>query len=308
MSFLKRLNNIYLIDAKMMGFDNYCSAYIVEGKEIALIDTGMCNQTEALLDGIKAHGFSIADISYIFVTHCEHYDHGGNVPMLLRENSKANVYINPVGFEYLVHPEIEIAKWNAQMPPDMVARLGRPQPTPASRIKFVNDGDTFDLGNGEKLKIFFAPGHQPSCFVLYEEKNKGLFINDLVGNYFADAMAHYPLNPPRSDNIQAIDSIKRLLNLPIQYLYLGHYGICDKPKEVMNQAINNMQRLLDIGSHYIAQGKPELIADKVYEMILPELEKLRAVRGEEIYKYATQEHIPSQAKLFARFCQERFEK
>jgi glyoxylase-like metal-dependent hydrolase (beta-lactamase superfamily II) len=307
MSFLERLNNIYAIDTKMCGFDHYNSAYLVEGKEIVLVDTGLPNQLEAVRAGIKAHGFSISDISYILITH-EHTDHVGNVAPLLRESPGASVYINPIGAKSLIDPSIERAKRSGKMPPEMLARLGEMEPVPPSRIKYFNDGDVFDLGNGEKLKIIFAPGHQPGGIVILEEKNKGLFINDLVGNCLADAGANYALNPPGSDNIQAVETLKKLINLPVSYLYLGHYGIVDKPKEVITKAINNMQQLLDIGMKCIREGKPENIASEAYEVMLPELEKLRPVRGEAVYQYATRDHIPPQLKLFASYCQERLGK
>lgn len=304
MSFLERLNNIYAIDTKMCGFDHYNTAYLVEGKEIALVDTGLPNQLEAVRAGIKAYGFSISDISYIFITH-EHTDHVGNVAPLLRESPGASVYINPIGAKCLIDPSIERAKRSGKMPPEMLARLGEMEPVPPSRIKYFNDGDVFDLGNGEKLKIIFAPGHQPGGIVILEEKNRGLFINDLVGNFFADADVHYPLNPVGADNIQLVESLKKLIDLPVDYLYLGHYGIVDRPKEVMTRALNNVQKLLDIGTKCINEGKPENIADEAYEMFKPELEKLRLVRGETVYQYATQDHIPHQLKLFAAYCQKR---
>jgi glyoxylase-like metal-dependent hydrolase (beta-lactamase superfamily II) len=298
---VNRLDNIYLIDTNMLGFDHYMSVYLVASKELALIDTGLPTQLEQVRAGIKAHGFSISDISYIFVTHCEHPDHGGNVGPLLRESPKAKVYIHPLGDEYLTHPEIEEARRVGTV------EAGKKEPVPPSRIQHLNDDDVFDLGNGEKLRIIFAPGHQPSGIVIFEEKNKGLFINDLVGNYFPDADALYPLNPVRSDNKQSIESLSKLVGLPVAYLYLCHYGISDKPKQIMTRAINNMQKLLDIGAKYMREGKPELIADKVYQTFLPELEKIRSVRGEAEYAYASQKLGPHQAKLFAKYCQEKLQ-
>jgi glyoxylase-like metal-dependent hydrolase (beta-lactamase superfamily II) len=105
----------------------------------------------------------------------------------------------------------------------------------------LNDGDVFDLGDDKKLWIIFAPGHQPSGIVLLEEKNNGLFINDLVGNCFADADSHYALNPFGSDPKQIIDSLKKLIDLPVAHLYMGHYGICDRPGEIMARAIEKYQ-------------------------------------------------------------------
>lgn len=300
----KRLDNIYVIDTNMF-FRNYMSAYLVVGKEIALIDTGLPTQLEAVRAGIKAHGFSVSDISHIFVTHCEHPDHGGNVGPLLRESPRASVYINPFGEEFLTHPEIEEAKRVGVVVQQNIARFGKREPVPSSRIRHLKDGDVFDLGNGEKLRIIFAPGHQPSGIVIFEEKNKGLFINDLVGNYFPDANAHFPLNPIRSDNQKALESLKKLMSLPVANLYLGHYGICGDAKQVMTRAMNNIQKLLDIGTQCIHEGKPELIASKVCEMSAPEFEKLKKVRGEAEYEYAAHQLVQNQANIFAKYCQEK---
>ena len=51
MSYLEQLNNIYVIDGKMRGFDKYMSLYIVKSKEIALVDTGERMRFEQ----VKAH-------------------------------------------------------------------------------------------------------------------------------------------------------------------------------------------------------------------------------------------------------------
>jgi glyoxylase-like metal-dependent hydrolase (beta-lactamase superfamily II) len=303
----ERLHNIYVIDTKMFDFDRYMSAYIVAGKEIALIDTGLPSQIDAVRAGIRAHGFAFSDISHIFITH-SHPDHSGNVAPILKENPGAMVYIHPLGVGQLLDPSIELAIRKKALPAKMHAKIGEMEPVPAERIRRLNDGDAFDLGDGEKLRAIFAPGHQPDGVIFYEEKNKGLFINDLVGNYFADAGAHYPLNPPNSDPQQTIASLQKLAGLPLKYLYMGHYGISDKPKEVIAQSIAKVRQLLDIGTKYINEGKPEKIADAVYAVIIKELEKLRKVRGEEIYEYAAHNHVSSQARLFAQYCLENLNK
>jgi glyoxylase-like metal-dependent hydrolase (beta-lactamase superfamily II) len=301
MQYATRADNVYMIDTKMFGFDNYSSAYIVQGKDIALVDTGMPNQFEALRAGLKEHGFSARDIAYIFVTH-EHGDHFGNVPTLLKENPEATVYIHPAAVECLTDPGKERDFMKGKLPPKMIARFGEltVEPVPQSRIQFVKDGDVFDLGNGEKLRIIFAPGHQPGGIVILEEKNMGLFINDLVGNYFADADVSMILTPPNSDLKASIKSLKKLMNMPITKLFLGHFGISDTPKEVMQRAMDGMQKFLDIGTQCVAEGKPEEIEPRVTAVKMLEAEKLRAARGQELYEYTSEELIPFQSKLFAQ--------
>lgn len=299
--YTKRADNVYMIDTHMFGFDRFQSSYIVAGKELALIDTGVPTSLETVRNAIKEHGFAIEDISYIFVSHCEHPDHSGNVGALLKENSKAKVYIHPVGAEYLTDPSIEAAKRKANLSAQMAARFGEMVPVPPSRIQHLSDGDTFDLGNGERLKIIFAPGHQPSGIVILEEKNKGLFINDLVGLYLADADASLIFTPFRSDVKQAMESLKKVMDMTLSKLYLGHFGICDKPKKVMKNALKKMQQLLDIGADSKGQRDPQEIAQKALAIQMPEAEKLRVTRGLKLYEYMSQELIPSLSTAFANY-------
>jgi glyoxylase-like metal-dependent hydrolase (beta-lactamase superfamily II) len=299
--YAKRVDDVYMIDTRMFGFDCFQSSYIVAGKQVALIDTGVPTSLETVCAAIKEHGFAIEDISYIFVTHCEHPDHSGNVGMLLKENPEAKVYINPIGAEYLTDPSIEAAKRKVNLSAQMAARFGEMVPVPPSRIEHLSDGDTFDLGNGERLKIIFAPGHQPSGIVILEEKNMGLFINDLVGLYLADADASLIFTPFRSDVKQAMASLRKVMDIPVTKLFLGHFGICDKPTGVMQRALSGMQRLLNIGGTCLKEGKPKEIASRVLASRMPEIEKIRVKRGESLYAYMNQELVPSLSTAFASY-------
>lgn len=306
MKYPERKGNVYCIDAKMFGFDNYMSVFLVKGKELALIDTGVPAYYEAVRSGIKSHGFSLSDISYIFITH-EHRDHTGNVAKVLKESPRANVYIHPRAEIFLTDPSIDDRKRKAVLTPKFNARWAGMEPTPPSRIRFLNDGDVFDLGDDETLKVIYAPGHQPGGLVLYQPKSKGLFINDLVGNYFPDAGAHAVLSPINSDLMQGMDSMKKLMDLPIDNLYLGHYGIVsENPKQVMEQTLRKMQELLEIGKSCMREGKPEKIEGKLREYFTPYLESMRKARGEEIYQYASQEHFPFLVKGFTMYFEKKF--
>ena len=294
-----RADNVYVIDTRMFGFENYMSAYLVEGKELALIDTGLPNQLEAVRAGIKAHGFSISDISRIFVTHA-HEDHSGNTGPLLRESPKANVYINPAGLEFLTTPSIEENKRKNELLAKMNDRFGKMEPVPQSRIRFLKDGDEFDLGKGTVLKIMFTPGHQPSGMVIFEEKNKGLFINDLVGNYFPDCDYLQILAPIRSDMKEAMRLLKKVMTMPVSRLFLGHFGICDEPGVLIQRALDGMQQLMDIGAQCMAEGMPDEIEPRVLAVKKIEVEKIRA-RGKHVYEHESEELITHQSKYFAQY-------
>jgi hypothetical protein len=116
--------------------------------------------------------------------------------------------------------------------------------------------------------------------VIFEEKNQGLFINDLVGNFFSDADFSLVLTPPRSDVIKARELLLDCLKMPIQRLYLGHYGIFDKPETCIQRTLAGIQRIMDIAGQCVKEGQPQEIEPRVLASKMPEVEKLRNTRGE----------------------------
>ncbi len=295
------MTHIYVIDTNMFGFPNYHSCYLVDGGELVLIDTGLPSQIDSLYSGIENHGYSINDISKIILTHCEHPDHAGNVGTLVQENPNIKVYIHPEGLEYLTDPSIESENRKKVMLPQMAARFGEQLPVPPSRIEFLKDGEIINIGNEVKLKIVFTSGHQPSGLVIFEEKSKGLFINDLVGNYFADADFSLILTPPRSYVAKTWEILIDLLNTPITRLYLGHFGISDNPETVINRALDGIQRIFDIAEQCMREGKPEEIEPKVLASKMPELEKLKKTRGNALYEYSRNELVTHHSTYFAQY-------
>ena len=293
--FADRADNVFLIDAGMFGFERYMSAFLVKGEKLALVDTGLPDSLERVKAGINSHGFSVGDIDYIFVTH-EHHDHSGNLGPLLRENPNMQAYIHPLGADWVMDPSQEDANRKKNLSAKMAKRFAPMEPVPASRLNTFNDGDVFDLGDGERLRVVFTPGHQPAGVVIAEEKHKGLFINDLVGNCFADCDFQLILNPPRSNLKVALAFLKQVQGWDVDRLFLGHFGISETPKKLIDGAIASMQEVLDIGARCSEEGGPDRMRQLVYEMKMKEVEKLRS-RGEELYLYMRDELCHAQAGL-----------
>jgi glyoxylase-like metal-dependent hydrolase (beta-lactamase superfamily II) len=300
--YLKKMNNVYLLDTSMFGFPLFQSSYLVMGNQLAIIDTGVPPSYEAVKEEIKSHGFSVQDITHIFITHCEHPDHSGNAGAIMKENPKARLYINEIGAEYMIHPEIDEAKRKATFPPRMFQRFGSLTACPADRVVFVKDGDIFDLGGGEKLTVYITPGHQPSGLVVAESKNKGLFINDLPGAYFPDAEAAWIFTPFFSDVRQMVTSLTRMSHMEFNWLYLGHFGMIDRPAWLMREALSRMKQMLDIADTCLKEGKPQDIETNAFDMRLPEARKLLKTRGDEgLYSYLSTELLPALSRAFREY-------
>ena len=296
----KRPDNVYLIDVKMFGFNGWCSAFLVAGEEVALIDTGPATSAEVVRAGIVKSGFALGDITRIFITHF-HNDHSGSAGILLKEMPKAKVFVHPRSAKHLIDPSIIIANMKREGGEKMAARFGEASPVPAQRVQALTDGEVFDLGKGEKLKVIFTPGHATSAIAIVEEKNRGIFTGDTPGIYLVKEDLLIVPSPFGSDLKQAMESLKVLTEIQAKWLFLGHFGICDTPKRILETALKKMQRYWTIASETMGENKP---TDELIHRIIAENSsavKQIQQRNDGLYEYFTEELIPMWARGFANY-------
>jgi glyoxylase-like metal-dependent hydrolase (beta-lactamase superfamily II) len=283
----------------MFGYRHYASCYLIKGKELAMVDTGMPEHLDDVVAGIKAWGFNVEDITHIFVTHCEHPDHSGNVAPLLEMAPKAKAYCSPVGKKNLLDPGIQVRERMKTLPPEMAARFVIPKATPEEKIVTVEDGQVFDLGDDTKLTIKIIPFHQPSGLIIFESKNNGLFGNDITGNYFADCGYHIPLCPPGSQFFIEYEYLKELVKNPPAHIYLGHFGIIEDGPAHIRFTLERFNWMVEQVEKCLTEGKPEKIVEVIRARNLKAAEDLMKRGDQKLYDYATKEHIPPQAQTFA---------
>jgi hypothetical protein len=106
-----------------------------------------------------------------------------------------------------------------------------------------------------------------------------------------------------SDIKQQISSMQRLMKLPVDTLYLGHFGIVsENVKGLMQQTLHKMHQVLEIGVSCMKQNRLDLIKEKLNELIEPYIERMRRVRGEAVYQYITQLHVPFLLDSYTQYC------
>lgn len=98
--------------------------------------------------------------------------------------------------------------------------------------KFLEDGDVIKLGNSE-IKIFHVPGHSPGSVALYLEKEKAVFVGDVL---FKNSIGRTDLSG--GDFNTLMNSIKtKLLTLPDDVkVYSGHGAITSIGEERKNNS------------------------------------------------------------------------
>lgn len=300
--YLDHVGNVYLIDTNFFGFPRFNAAYLIKGEKTVLIDTGDSNTVEDTRRGLARAGVSVQDIDYIFVTHCEHPDHSGNVGIFARENPRIKVFINPAGEQYLTHPEIEAAERMRICPPGMGDRFGTMIPVDPGQLYLLKDGEEIDIGGGDSLKVTFTPGHQPSGIVIHKKKENMLFINDLAGQYFDEFGVTLILSPDKSDAHDALASLKKIEHEQYDWLALGHYGFSSNARRIIQCGMARIEQMLSLARELDEAGRlPELREQMMKYIIAPEIEKIRRLREESFYVYYRDELGPNLCNGFARF-------
>lgn len=184
-------------------YDN-TTMYLVEGtRKALLIDTGT---RIARLDSIITH-ITNKPLEVV-ITHA-HHDHDGNI-----------------GFfqEIWMHPADTVLF----------------QKDYQGKVRFVKDGDIFDLG-GTLLEVSHMPGHTPGSIVLLDRKAGNCYSGDAFGSNHVWLQLK-PLSPIQT-YIDSCVKMEKLMDSGITKVYCGHYVYIKKPYD--KSYITTMRQLAE---------------------------------------------------------------
>ena len=172
-------------------------------KEAIIIDPGNYSQREheQLLEYIEKEGLSI---QYVVNTH-PHVDHvTGNKWCV--EHWHCPLYIHEKAMKIYLQTHIYCAVMGMEME-------HCPEPT-----KLLQEGDILTFGN-QKLQVLYTPGHADGSICLYDEKNKMVFVGDVL---FAGSVGRTDL--PTGSTPVLMQSIReKLMTLPDDTtVFCGH--------------------------------------------------------------------------------------
>ena len=307
--FRYRVNNVSFVDGHMF-MDRYNGAYLIDADGVlCLVDTGITSQWEMIRKEIEALGYDPADVQYIFCTHPEHNYSGGNAYHFAEINPNVLVYANPMSVNNLTNPELELERRKTAWANDATRiSVGIPSRVPVKNIRLFEDYEVIDI-NGYQIQCIYCPGHQPGNSSFYDPQNKMLLLGDTLGNYLADLDVMYPIYPEGADYVVLKESLKKLLALDIAWVAAAHSGFTDDP-QVVQRSLDMHDAYLKIGEEKMKAGKAEEIPQACMEFFRVSLEKIRENggigRGEVLYDYAINDHLPDQIERFQKHCRTKY--
>ena len=182
-------------------FDRFVYVYLVLGREICLVDSGVQNAHVLIFDYLRSQGRKPEEISLLVLTHA-HPDHIGS----------ARAIKDAVGCTVAAHPD-------AQTWIEDVERQFKERPVPGFHVLvggntpvdiLLPDGEVLELDD-LSLQVILTPGHADGAISLYCREEGVLFSGDAIPQE-----NDLPIYTDVHASVQSIDRLKSIAG--IKYL------------------------------------------------------------------------------------------
>jgi glyoxylase-like metal-dependent hydrolase (beta-lactamase superfamily II) len=193
------------------------NVYLLLGRTLTLVDTGMPGSEAAILAYIDGLGLDAGDLARMVITH-HHLDHVGGIAAMKRRTAAL----------VLAHPDDAGHISGEQSPPPASSRLMRfffwlaaplmPTLDPVPVDVTVQDGEHLDLLGG--ATVIHVPGHTAGSIALHFPADRLLICGDTIDN--RRGRLGPPPKPFTEDMDQALASIRRMAALEFDVLCPGH--------------------------------------------------------------------------------------
>lgn len=259
----KLSDNLYLIDLKPAGFENFIASYVLKGQKAAIIETGPSISAPNLLTGLEKIGIQNEEIQYVAVSHI-HIDHAGGAGSLLPHLPNAKLVVHERGAPHMVNPQ-KLWEQSKLVLGEVAELYGEILPVPESRVITPVDGMTLNLGEHVGLKILETGGHASHHMSFYTATTQGIFPGDAAGIYLSQLDVTIPTAPAPLHLEYALAAIEKLMQIEPRWLYYTHFGPADNPSERLNAYAGQLK----LWARTILESmKNNEDAETIYEKIL----------------------------------------
>ncbi|ACV61087.1 beta-lactamase domain protein [Desulfofarcimen acetoxidans DSM 771] len=238
-----------------VALDRFVYAYLIYGKEICLIDSGVTGAEELIFDYIKKTGRRPEEISLLVQTHA-HPDHIG-ATRAIKNATGCKVAIHRAEVPWLEDVELQVKE---RPVPGFHNLVGG-----SAKVDLILEyGSVLKLDEVLHLEVIYSPGHSKGSVSLLLPKDKVLFSGDVV-----------PLagDMPIYDDVMAlVSSVKRLKNEKFELLLAAW----DEPRDskqargLMDEALHYLKRI-DDAVVKVSGGEQAKVDEEFLKQVLAEL-------------------------------------
>lgn len=232
---------------------------IVENGRVAFVDTGTNDSLPNALQALERLGLDADAVDYVILTHI-HLDHAGGAGAMMRAFPNARLVVHPRGARHMAEPSRLVAGVSAVYGAPYVERVyGTIIPISTERIDEAADGFVVSLA-GRELICLDTPGHARHHICIVDKKTGGIFTGDMFGLSYRELDVDgrqfiFPTTTPSQfDPDEMRDSIRRLLALSPEAMYLTHYSWMPNVQAMGADLMRRLDMLVDIAAQAKGSG------------------------------------------------------
>ncbi len=229
------------------GTPGYVGAYLrIAGDECAFVECYTSHALPHLLGALAAHGRTAADVRYVVVTHA-HLDHAGGASALVAACPNATLLAHPRAARHLIAPEKLVASATAVYGEEYFRNVyGTIAPIPEARVRVLEDGDSFALGDAT-FTAHHTAGHAKHHLVVHDPRTGTVYTGDTFGLVYPSlqrgkTFAFASTSPTDFDAEAAYTSLDRVLALGEKTASPTHFGDTADVAEVASQVRRFVER------------------------------------------------------------------
>lgn len=245
------------IDHNLLGLPGIGVTYVVQGEEIALVETGTSLTVPDTLAGLDALGIPRDAVGHIICTHV-HMDHAGGAGYLADALPRSLVYIHTDSIPHLIDPSRLMPGVRRAVGEEAWALTGDILPLPPERLRPA-EALRLDLGRDVVIEAIPTPGHSPDHVSFWDRRSGGLFLGDAAGLSMPRYDLHFPVTPVPTYNLETHRAtIEMLRKQDIARLYITHHGVHDNVDERLRQSLEKLDELVAIVHNALETGDEDI--------------------------------------------------
>lgn len=236
--------------------EHMAACYLLEAEsEVAFIEVGTNSSTPRLMTVLEKRGWKPEDVSLVIVTHV-HLDHAGGAGSLMQLLPNATFLVHPYGARHMIDPAKLEAGARAVYGDELFDQVyGKLIPVEEKRVRIMEDGDEVKLGN-RQLRFMDTPGHARHHFCVFDSLTNGWFTGDTFGLSYREfdtkkgAFLLPTTTPIQFDPEPLKASVRKLVEVEPEYMYLTHYGRVDDVQRLSEVMIDGVDTMVGIAEQY----------------------------------------------------------
>jgi glyoxylase-like metal-dependent hydrolase (beta-lactamase superfamily II) len=298
---------VIAIDTWMAERPAVTSAYLLEGPEPALVETGPTTSAGAVTEGLALLGIGSQDLAHVIVTHI-HLDHAGGAGTIAAAFPRATVWVHERGAPHLADPtRLERSAARVYGGEERLRALFGPMaPVPGDRLRSVHEASTLRFGP-RSIDVLHTPGHASHHVALLDADTGSLFVGDALGVHLPDVGVLRPATPPPEIDIELmVESIERIRARAGSRLLFSHFGPVDGAEELCALAVDRLRRWAGVVREALVQTDDDArIAEILRERTADEFDA--APPGADLDRYEILSSVGMNAAGLARYWRKREE-